>query len=416
MFNASNIIVGLEIGTSKICVVVGEQTAGGALNIIGIGQAPTQGVRKGEIINPAEVEEDVRTAVSEAEQMADVEIRSVYVGVTGNHIRGFSNRGFHRVMAADHEIFPDDVADVLNNAKALNLPAENTVIHTIRQHFLVDGEGGVTDPIGMHGAQLEVDMHVIHGKTNRLQNVIRVVRATSLEVNDVVFTGIASSLALLTGEQKELGALVIDLGAGITEYAVYSEGIIRHSGVLAVGGDHVTNDLAYGLKISLRRAEKLKREHGSAIVTDVVGEQTVGVTDERGMEIKRVKTVHVQTIMSLRYEEILKVIADELAEAGLANLLRAGVLLCGGGAHVPGIAALAEKVFQMNVAIGHASSISGLARSLDEPEFATAIGLVRYGALRQRKPAGQLSWWGRLKELVGKLRSTTLALLKWDME
>jgi cell division protein FtsA len=259
MFNDSNIIVGLEIGTSKICVVVGEQIAGGALNIIGIGQSPTQGVRKGEIINPSEVEEDVRTAVSEAEQMADVEIRSVYVGVTGNHIRGFNTRGYHRVMAADHEIFPEDVADVLENAKALNLPAENTVIHTIRQHFLVDGEGGVTDPIGMHGAQLEVDMHVIHGKTNRLQNVIRLVRATSLEVNDVVFTGLASSLALLTGEQKELGALVIDLGAGITEYAVYSEGIIRHSGVLAVGGDHVTNDLAYGLKISLRRAEKLKR-------------------------------------------------------------------------------------------------------------------------------------------------------------
>jgi cell division protein FtsA len=403
MFDDSNIIVGLEIGTSKICVVVGEQTAGGALNIIGIGQSPTQGVRKGEIINPTEVEEDVRTAVAEAEQMADVEIRRVYVGVTGSHIRGFNNRGFHRVVAADHEIFPEDVADVLANAKALNLPAENTVLHTIRQHFLVDGEGGVTDPIGMHGAQLEVDMHVIHGKTNRLQNVIRLVRATSLEVNDVVFNGIAASLALLTGEQKELGALVIDLGAGITEYAVYSEGSIRHTGVLAVGGDHVTNDLAYGLKISLRRAEKLKREHGSAILTDVAGERTVGVTDERGLEIKRVKARHVQTIMSLRYEEIFKIIANELAEAGLTELLRAGGLLCGGGAQVPGIVALAEKIFQMNVAVGHAGGLSGLARSLDEPEFATAIGLVKYGALRQRKPAIQLSWWVRLKELFGKL-------------
>jgi len=276
-------------------------------------------------------------------------------------------------------------------------------IHTIRQHFLVDGEGGVTDPVGMHGAQLEVDMHVIHGKTTRLQNAIRLVRATSLEVNDVVFTGIASSLALLTGEQKEFGALVIDLGAGITEYAVYSEGIIRHSGVLAVGGDHVTNDLAYGLKISLRRAEKLKREHGSAFVTAAAGNQTIDVTDERGMEIKRVKAGHVQTIMSLRYEEIFKVIADELAEAGLTELLRAGVLLCGGGAHVPGIVALAEKMFQMNVAVGHAGGISGLAKSLDEPEFATTIGLVKYGALRQSKPAVRLAWWVRLKELIKRL-------------
>ena len=405
MFNDSNIIVGLEIGTSKICVVVGEQTAGGALNIIGIGQAPTQGVRKGEIINPSEVEEDVRTAVSEAEQMADVEIRSVFVGVTGSHISGFNNRGHHRVIDADHEIFPEDVADVLNNAKALNLPAENTVIHTIRQHFLVDGEGGVTDPIGMHGAQLEVDMHVIHGKTNRLQNVIRLVRATSLEVNDVVFNGIASSLALLTGEQKDLGALVIDLGAGTTEYAAYSEGIIRHSGVLAVGGDHVTNDLAYGLKISLHRAEKLKREHGSAVVTDATEEQTIGVTDERGMEINRVKTAHVQTIMSLRYEEIFKIIARELAEAGLTNLLRAGVLLCGGGAQVRGIVPLAEKIFHMNVTVGHTDGISGLARSLDEPEFATAIGLVKYGSLRQRQPTVRLSWWVSLKELLKRLYS-----------
>ena len=212
-------------------------------------------------------------------------------------------------------------------------------------------------------------------------------------------------LVLLTGEQKELGALVIDLGAGITEYAVHSEGIIRHSGVLAVGGDHVTNDLAYGLKISLRRAEKLKREHGSAIVTDAAGEQTVGVTDERGMEIKQVKAGHVQMIVSLRYEEIFKIIAGELAEAGLTEMLRAGVLLCGGGAHVPGIVALAEKIFQMNVAVGHAGGISGLARSLDEPEFATAIGLVKYGALRQRQPAARLSWWVRLKELVKHLYS-----------
>ena len=210
----------------------------------------------------------------EAEQMADVEIRSVYLGVSGGHIRGFNNRGVHPVVSADREISAEDVEDVVKNAKAINLPAENTVVHAVRQHFYVDGQDGVTNPVGMLGARLEVDMHVIHGNANRLQNAIRLVRATSLEVDDVVFNGIASSLALLTNEQKELGALVIDLGGGTTEYVVYANGVIRHSGVLAVGGDHVSNDLAYGLKVPLSRAEKLKIEYGAAMVSDSAKGQT----------------------------------------------------------------------------------------------------------------------------------------------
>jgi cell division protein FtsA len=204
-----------------------------------------------------------------------VEISSVYLGVSGGHIRSFNNRGFHRVVPPDREIFSEDVEDVVNNAKAVNLPVENTLIHTVRQHFLVDGQGDVIDPVGMHGSRLEMDLHIIHGNSNRLQTPISLVRAMSLKVDGVVFNGIASALALLTNEQKELGALVIDIGGGTTEYVVYSEGIIRHSGVLAVGGDHVTNDLAYGLKISLRRGEKLKQEHGFVLVTDAAKEQTV---------------------------------------------------------------------------------------------------------------------------------------------
>ncbi len=403
MFDSSNIIAGIEIGTSKICVVVGEQAAGGPLNIIGIGQALTQGVRKGEIINPTEVEEDLRNAIAEAEQMADVEIRSVYLGVTGGHLRGYNQRGFHRVVAADREITLEDVLDVVENAKAVNLPAENSLVHTVRQHFLVDGEGGVSDPVGMHGAQLEVDMHIIHGKTNRLQNAIRLVRATSLQVNDIVFTGLASSLAVLTGEQKELGALIIDIGGGTTEYVVYAEGVLRYSGVLSIGGDHVANDLAYGLKVSLSRAEKLKLEHGSAVVTESARDQTIAITNEFGMELKRVKLEHVQRIMSLRLEEIFQVIAEELAAAGLTEFLRAGVFLTGGCAHTPGIVMLAEKTFQMNVALGQAGAMSGLATTLNQPGFAAALGLVQYGALRQHQPSVRPSWLARLKEFIKKL-------------
>ena len=400
MFDDSNIIAGLEIGTSKICVVVGEQGPDGALNIIGLGQARSRGVRKGEIIDPSQVEEDLRAAMFEAEQMADVEIRSVYLGVSGGHIRGFNNRGVHPVVSADREISQEDVDDVVKNAKAINLPAENTVIHAVRQHFFVDGQDGVTNPVGMLGARLEVDMHVIHGHANRLQNVVRLVRATSLEVDDVVFNGIATSLALLSNEQKELGALVIDIGGGTTEFVVYSDGVIRHSGVLAVGGDHVSNDLAYGLKVPLSRAEKLKIEYGAALVNDAVKGQTISITNELGLELKRLNHEHLQRIMSLRLEEIFKLIAHELEQAGLTDYLRAGIFLCGGGSRVPGIVTLAENVFQMNVAPGHATAISGLTAALDQPEFAAAIGLVKYGSLKNNRRRAQRPF---LKGLFGRL-------------
>src|SRR5690242_8291282 len=237
MFDPESIIVGLEVGTSKVCAVVGELNAGGGLNIIGIGQARSRGVRKGEIADASMAAEDIRSAIVEAEQMADAEIRSVYLAVTGGHIRCFSNRGVHPVISADREITREDVEDVIKNAKAINLPAENYVLHAIRQHFLVDGQEGIADPVGMLGARVEVDMHVVHGNFNRLQNPIRAVKGLQLDVEAIVFNGLASALALLTPEQKELGALVIDIGAGTTEYIVYGGGIIKHTGVLAVGGD-----------------------------------------------------------------------------------------------------------------------------------------------------------------------------------
>src|SRR5258706_16390913 len=288
MFDPASLIVGLEIGTAKICAVVGEVNAAGALNLSGLGQSRSRGVRKGEIADAPVAEEDVRNAIVEAEQMADVEIRSVYLGVTGGHIRGFNNRGVHPVVSADREISKDDVGDVVKNAKAINLPAENTIIHAVRQHFLVDGHGGVTDPVGMLGARIEVDMHVVHGNTNRLQNAIRLVKGLQLKVDEIVSSGLASSLALLTSEQKELGALVVDIGAGTTDYVVYADGVIKHTGVLAVGGDHVSNDLGHGLKVPLSRAEKLKLEYRSAFVDEAMTGRTLTITNELGLPLKTI--------------------------------------------------------------------------------------------------------------------------------
>jgi cell division protein FtsA len=405
MFDPANIIVGLEIGTSKVCAVVGEVNDTGALSIVGVGQSKSRGVRKGEGAAPAAAAEDVRNAIVEAEQMADVEIRSVYLGVTGAHVRGFTNRGVHPVASADREITSEDVQDVVRNAKAINLPAENYVVHAIRQHFRVEGQDRILDPIGMFGARVEVDVHVIHGNFNRLQNPIRVVKGLQLEVESIVFNGLASALALLSTEQKELGALVIDLGGGTTEFVVYSGGIVKHAGVLAVGGDHVSNDLAYGLKVSLGRAEQLKVEHGAARVTEQDKGSTLSHQDEHGLPLKTVNLEHLRRIMGLRLEETFELIEAQLSQAGLLDYLRAGVVLCGGGARVPGIQQLAEDIFQLPTQLGKSNSISGLQTALDQPEFTTAIGLAKYGSFQQKRRTGRSFFKRAVRETFGGLLS-----------
>jgi cell division protein FtsA len=402
MFDNSAIIVGLEIGTSKVCAVVGEVNAEGLPNVIGVGQARSAAVRKGEIADPVQVEDCVRNAIVEAEQMANVEIRSVFLGVTGSHIRGFNNRGVHPVVSADREIAGEDVQDVVKNAKAVNLPADGHIIHTIRQHFIVDGQDGVTNPVGMLGARLEVDIHVVHGNFNRLQNAIRVVKGLQLDVEDVVFNGLAASLAVLTAEQKELGSLVIDLGGGTTSYAAFTHGIIKHTGVLAVGGDHLSNDLAIGLKVALGRAEQIKLEHGAALVDDAVRGEMLTLPGERGLPPKVINLEHLRRIMHLRLQETFELVAQDLDQAGLLDRLRGGVFLTGGGARVPRIARLAEQVFGLPVSLGRTNCISGLKSALDQPEFATAHGLVKFGSVRQKR-RGSRSALGGLRDTFTQL-------------
>ena len=403
MFDSSSIMVGLEIGTSKVCVVVGDMNDEGALNIIGVGQSKSRGVRKGEIVDARAVEEDVRHALTEAEHMADVEVRSVYLGVSGGHIRGFNNRGVHPVVSADREILDFDVQDVVKNAKAINLPQDNTVVHAIRQHFLVDGQDGVKDPVGMLGARLEVDVHVIHGHLNRLQNAIRVVKGMQLEVEEVVFNGLASSLAVLSPAEKELGALVIDMGGGTTNYVVYSGGVIKHSGVIAVGGDHVTNDLAFGLKVPQSRADQLKIENGHAFLDDSVADQKMKIKSDIGLPLNTINLGHLRRIMSLRLEETFQLIAQDVEQAGLLDYIRAGVFLCGGGSRVPEVTRLAEQILQLPVCIGRATNISGLNTSMDKPELATAIGLVRFASFKTRQRDSRPSFFQNAKSIFGKL-------------
>jgi cell division protein FtsA len=258
----------------------------------------------------------------------------------------------------------------------------------------------------MVSAHVEVDVHVVHGNCNRLQNPIRAVKSLTLDVEDIVFSGLASSLALLTNQQKELGALVIDLGGGTTEYVAYERGIVKHTGVFAVGGDHISNDLAFGLKVPLGRAERLKIEHGSAVVAPNAKGRTIPLSSEPGLPERSVNLEHLQRIMSLRLEEIFQLVAQEIQPLGLLDRLRAGVFLCGGGAHISGIEELAQRVFELPVAIGRTNCLNGRRSALDEPEFVTGIGLVKYGSFEQQKRAASRS------SLTAGLRNTVAQIFR----
>lgn len=385
MFDPQEIIVGLEMGTSKICAVVAEIQSNGGVNVIGVGQAKSRSVRKGEVLEATVVSEDVRHAISEAEASADVEVRSMYLSVTGGHIKGFNNRGVHPLVNPHEAIVEEDVQDVVKNAKAINLPGENHVIHGIRQHFTVDHQGGITNPVGMFGSRMTVDVHVVHGMVNRLRNSIQVIRGLQLEVDEIVYSGLATALAVLTNEQKELGSLVIDMGAGTTEYAVYANGIIMHTGVLAVGGDHVTNDLSYGLKLSLSKAEKTKLAHG-AVQTELGSSGgSIEMESEHGLNALTINRDHLLRIVTMRVEEILQLIENDLDERGLLGYLRGGVFLAGGVSRTPGITQLAESIFRVPAHVAQVGTMNGGLSTLNQPEFATALGLVKFGSFQARR-------------------------------
>jgi len=380
----SQVLVGLDLGTSKVRVSVGELAENGTLTIIGGGESPSRGVQKGEIVDLEKAEEDIRMAMVEAEKSADVEIGSVYLAVTGAHLQCLNNRGLLRIESVDHEIVQEDVSEVLRNAKAFNKPSENTVLHAIRQLFTVDGQDGIPSPIGMKGSRLELDVHVVHGVTTRLQKPAVAIRELQMDVDELVFSGLASSLAVLSPEQKEMGTLVVDMGAGTTEFVVYAGGVVRHTGVIAVGGQHVTNDLSFGLKVSPARAEELKLQHGTAWYDSSVKGQNVTMRNDLGMQQKAVNLEHIHRIMYARLEETFHLIDQQIEDEGLHDQIRSGVVLTGGGAKTPHIDKLAADVFDLDATIGRAGNMNGLKSILDEPDQATSIGLVNYAAIRQK--------------------------------
>ena len=397
-----DIIVGLEIGTSKVCAVVGETRHDGTVKILGVGQTPSRGVRKGEIVDFDTAGKCVREALADAEEKSDVAIHSVYLAVSGGHIESFNNRGSVNIPEDRDEICDEDFEEVQAAAREVSIPPSNTFLHSILQHYYVDGQDGVLNPIGMMGTKLEADFHIIHGVGTRIKNTVRCVKELDIEVEDVVFAPLASAQVVLDLNQKNLGALVIDMGGGTTGYVVYVDGAVKQSGCLAIGGDHIANDLSLGLRIPMTKAVKVMHEEGSVLLGNSLPGETVVLRDETGFAGKEIEREMLNTIINCRVRETFELIKREIDTMNCLDFLGAGLLLTGGCSQIQGVSHLAEEIFGMPVHVTHAQTVSGVTSAFENPQFSTAIGLIKYAqAMQPQRPRG---FFRRFKRGFGMFR------------
>ena len=373
------LITGLDVGTTKVCAVIGEVTPAGGLDVIGIGTSPSRGLRKGVVVNIDSTVEAIKKAVGEAEQMAGVEVGSVYSGLSGGHIRGVNSRGVVAVSGKNKEVGRADLERALEAARAINLPPDREIIHVLPQTYVVDDQDGVKEPLGMSGVRLEVEVHIVTAAVTSVQNVIRSVNRAGLTVQDIVLEPLAASEAILSPDEKELGVLLIDIGGGTTDVALFRDGAIWHTGVLALGGDHISNDIAVGLRTPTAEAEELKKRHGCALTALVREEETVDVPSVGGRKPRQLSRQILSEIIQPRVEEIFTLVARDLARAGLEDAPAAGVVVTGGTAIMDGLPELAGQVFDLPVRRGTPEGVGGLDDVVQSPIFATAVGLALYG-------------------------------------
>jgi cell division protein FtsA len=380
MAKSGDILVGLDIGTTKICAIVGELTDEG-LDIIGIGTHPSKGLRKGVVVNIDATVASIKRAIEEAEHMAGCEITTVYTGIAGGHIKAFPSHGV--VAIKDKEVKPTDVDRVIDQAKAVAIPLDREVIHVLPQEFIVDDQDGVKEPVGMSGVRLEAKALIVTGAVSSAQNIVKCAQRTGLNVADIVLQPLASSLATLSDDERDLGACLVDVGGGTTDIAVYVNGSIAHTAVLSLGGNHLTNDVAVGLRTPTHEAERIKKQYGCAMASMVDKSETIEVPSVGGGQARVLSRHILAEIIEPRVEEIFMLVQHEIQKAGLEEMLASGVIVTGGSTLLSGMPEMAEEVLGMPVRRGLPRGIGGLVDVVKSPMYATAVGLVLYGARQQ---------------------------------
>jgi cell division protein FtsA len=401
-----NLVVGLDIGTSKVLAIVGEVTPAGEVEIIGVGHHPSRGMKKGVVVNIESTVQSIQRAIEEAELMAGCQIQSVYAGIAGSHIRSINSHG--TVAIKDKEVGPGDVDRVIESARALAIPADQKVLHVLPQEFIIDGQEGIREPIGMSGVRLEAKVHIVTGAVSAAQNIVKCVRRCGLEVDDIILEQLASSMSVLTEDEKELGVCMVDIGGGTTDISVFTEGAIRHTSVIPIAGDQVTNDIAVALRTPTANAEEIKKKYGCALTQLATSDESIEVPSVGDRPPRQLARQTLAEVIEPRIEELYGLVLAELRRSGFEDVIGSGVVLTGGSSKMEGMIDLAEEVFHMPVRLGIPQGVGGLSGVVHNPIYATGVGLVLYGArarggsrfgLAQQTPAVGISG------VLGKMKS-----------
>lgn len=402
--NDSEMIVGLDIGTSKVVAIVGEITPEGTLNIVGIGSHQSRGLKKGVVVNIESTVASIQRAIEEAELMAGCQIHSVYAGIAGNHIRSLNSHGI--VAIRDKEVTPLDVERVVDAAQAVAIPADQKVLHILPQEFVIDNQEGVKEPLGMSGVRLEAKVHLVTCAVNAAQNIEKCIRRCGLEPEDTILEQLASSYAVLTEDEKELGVCMVDIGGGTTDIAIFTEGSIKHTGVIPIAGDQVTNDIAMALRTPTQHAEEIKMKYACALTQLAAADQTIKVPSVGDRPPRDLSRQALAEVVEPRYDELFTLVQAELRRSGYEDLLAAGIVLTGGTSKMEGVVELAEEIFHMPVRLGSPQNVTGLSDIVRNPIYSTGVGLLIYG-MKQRRSAyrksgnnessNESSFWAKTK-------------------
>ena len=371
------LLVGLDIGTSKVVAIVGEISSDNSIEVVGLGSHPSRGLKKGVVVNIESTVQSIQRAIEEAELMAGCEIHSVYAGIAGGHIRSLNSHGI--VAIRDNEVTHNDVERVIDAARAVAIPADQKILHILPQEFIIDGQEGIREPIGMSGVRLESRVHMVTGAVSAAQNIVKCVRRCGLEVDDIILQQLASSYAVLTEDEKELGVCLCDIGGGTTDIAVFMHGAIHHSAVIPIAGDQVTNDIAVALRTPTHHAEDIKIRYACALTQLANPEETIEVPSVGDRPPRRLVRQTLAEVVEPRYEELFSLVAAELKRSGFEEMMAAGVVLTGGGAKMEGVIELAEEVFHMPVRLGTPQYVAGLVDVVRNPIYATGVGLLLFG-------------------------------------